>query len=44
MQKKEWVVNGINKTQTYLDKINNLSKKYNFEINIVTYPSALEVI
>ena len=34
----------MNKINIYLDKINELAKKHNIEINIIFYPSALEVI
>ena len=42
--KKEWVFVGIKKINNYLDKILNLSKKYDFKIYLVYYPSALEVL
>ena len=41
---QKWVKEGINKSLNYLNKIKFLSKKYKFEIIIVSYPSALEVI
>jgi len=41
---KKWVDEGINKILNYLDKILLLSKKYNFELHIVYYPSAMEIL
>ena len=42
--KEEWVNEGINKILIYLDKILQLSKKHKFEIHIVFYPSAMEIL
>lgn len=44
IQKKDWVKLGTSKVVTYLDKIKNISKKNNFELIIVYYPSAVEVL
>ena len=44
IQKKDWVIEGKNKVITYLDRIKELSKKENFDLIIVYYPSALEVL
>ncbi len=44
IQNQNWVDEGINKILFYLDKIKLLSIKYKFEITIINYPSALEVI
>ena len=44
IKNKNWVNEGINKTLYYLDKIKLLSEKYSFNIILVNYPSALEVI
>ena len=44
INKKKWIIDGMNKTRNYLNKINDISKKYNIEIFIIFYPSALEVI
>ena len=44
IQKEEWVVKGMSNVNKYLDKIKNLSKKEKFELIIVYYPSAVEVI
>ncbi len=44
MLNKYWVKEGIKKTKYYLNKINDLSKKNNFILYIVYYPSALEII
>ena len=44
IKKKDWVINGMNKTKIYLNKMNELAKNHNIEINIIFYPSALEVI
>ena len=41
---KKWVNEGINNILGYLDKILSLSKKYNFELHIVYYPSAMEIL
>ncbi len=42
--KLSWVNKGRKKTITYLNKISELSKKYNFELILVYYPSALEIL
>ncbi len=44
LQNKDWIEDGINKIINYLNKIKKLSIENNFEIIIVNYPSALEVI
>ena len=44
IQNNEWVKLGISKSIKYLDKIKILSKIYDFNLIIVNYPSALEVI
>ena len=44
LQNKDWIKEGIDKTLNYLNKIKNLSIENNFQIIIVNYPSALEVI
>ena len=44
IQNQNWVDEGINKTLFYLDEIKSLSIEYKFEIIIMNYPSALEVI
>ncbi len=41
---QNWVQEGSNKVLLYLDKIELLSEKHDFNIIIVYYPSALEVI
>lgn len=41
---QKWVKEGIEKSLKYLNKIKSLSEKYKFQIVIVNYPSALEVI
>ena len=42
--KKKWVNEGLNKISKYLNEILFLSKKYNFKLFIVYYPSAMEVL
>ena len=42
--KEKWVDEGINIILGYLDKILILSKEYNFELHIVYYPSAMEIL
>ena len=42
--KEKWVNEGINNILKYLDKILILSKEYNFELYIVYYPSAMEIL
>ena len=44
IKNEKWVEIGIKKITEYLDKIKELSLKYNFEIIIINYPSAPEVI
>ena len=44
IQSKEWVKEGIDNSIKYLNKIKIISKKNSFDLIIVNYPSALEVI
>lgn len=44
IKNEKWAKDGIKKITKYLDNIKELSLKYNFEITIVNYPSAPEVI
>lgn len=42
--KKEWVKKGQTKSENYIKKLADLSKKNNFNILLVYYPSGLEVL
>lgn len=44
VSQKKWVDKGLKKTNIYLNKIMELSKKYKFDITLVYYPSATEII
>jgi len=44
LQKEEWVQKGILKVIKYLNVIKSLSEENNFELIIVNYPSAVEVL
>ena len=44
IQSKDWVIEGQNKTLFYLDKINNLLKKNDISLEIVYYPSAIDIL
>lgn len=44
IKQKKWVNEGLKKTDIYLNKIKRLSEKYKFDITLVYYPSAIEVI
>ena len=44
IQKNKWVKEGSLKVIQYLDKINDLSNKQKFELIVVYYPSAVEVL
>ncbi len=44
LQKEEWLEEGISKVIKYLNVIKSLSEKNNFELIIVNYPSAVEVL
>ena len=44
LKNKDWVINGKKNVIKYLNKIKELSIKENFEMIIVYYPSALEIL
>lgn len=44
LKNKSWVLDGKKKVVRYLDKIKDLSVNKNFEMIIVYYPSALEIL
>ena len=44
IQSMDWVIEGQNKTLSYLDKIYNLLNENNINLEIVYYPSAIDIL
>ena len=44
IQSNDWVIEGQNKTLSYLDKIYNLLNENNINLEIVYYPSAIDIL